>query len=76
MVSLLNIKTRENKNDLEPNQTNAANQVTVDLPDINENFLHLKDIIETITNGTLTSTATGDYAISKYKTIYIPATQE
>ena len=58
-----------------PTSPATANQVTNDIPDINENFLHLKDIIETLTNGTLTSTATSAYAIKKYKTIYIPAHQ-
>ena len=52
------------------------NQVSSDIPDIEENFQELHDVIEEITNGTLGSTAASAFAVDKisiYKTIWIPA---
>jgi len=53
-----------------------GNQVASDLPDIEENFQELHDVIEQITNGTLGSTAPSAFAVDKisiYKNLYIPA---
>ena len=53
----------------------VGNQVSADVPDIEENFQELHDVIEQITNGTLGTTAPSAFAvdaISIYKTIYLP----
>ena len=38
-----------------------ANQISADIPDIWENFDELRDIIETLTTGTVGTTASGDF---------------
>jgi len=53
-----------------------TNQISADIPDIEENFQELHDVIEQITNGTLGTTAPASFAVDKisiYKTIYLPA---
>jgi len=53
-----------------------GNEVANDIPDIEENFQELHDVVEAITNGTLgttTATAFKVDSISQVKTLFIPA---
>ena len=53
-----------------------ADTIAADIPDIEENFQELHDVIEQITNGTLGTTEPAAFsvdAVTGYKTIYIPA---
>jgi len=53
-----------------------ANTIAKDIPDIEENFQELHDVIEAITSGTLGTTTAADFkvdTITQYKTIWVPA---
>lgn len=53
-----------------------ANQVSADIPNIEENLQELHDVIEQITNGTLGTTSASNYSVDKisiYKNKYLRA---
>ena len=53
-----------------------TNTIAADIPDIEENFLELHDVITAITNGTLGTTTAANFrvdAITQVKTFFVPA---
>ena len=53
-----------------------GNTIAADIPDIEENFQEIHDVIEAITDGTFGTTTAADFrvdAMSRVKTLYIPA---